>query len=317
MNFRIKTFLSSFLIPNVKVPSLLFHSVAKESENPFPGVPFHNVVPDCFYSQLKRMKKKATPIFLEELFERKNKGKQIKDVFTVSFDDGYNSVIQEALPILNSLDVPATLFINSGFQSNPFWRDQVRILILEGRVNEFLKYAGIGCENETAADNYNFYRLSKKGHFCNSLQMRSLLSSYFLDKLPEANRKLCDKYVKTADLRFYKNLKIGNHTYDHLILSDLEMNAQLEQIERQKAIIDRLNINKSEIFSFPFGGESSFNNDTIMILEELKYAGAVMSGGYYSIESFDGIPAVSGRKHFPLAKRFMPLNRKSVQTVRR
>ena len=45
----------------------------------------------------------------------------------------------------------------------------------------------------------------------------------------------------------------------------------------QQATIRELDINKSNVFSIPFGGNQSFNRDTISVLNELNYKNILKS----------------------------------------
>jgi hypothetical protein len=56
--------------------------------------------------------------------------------FAITFDDGYESVFTHALPILESLSIPATVFLTSGFLDGavaPPWRSSDSALLAEYR----------------------------------------------------------------------------------------------------------------------------------------------------------------------------------------
>jgi peptidoglycan/xylan/chitin deacetylase (PgdA/CDA1 family) len=48
---------------------------------------------------------------LREFTERLTNGRRLRSVAAVTFDDGYTGVFEHAVPILNALRVPATVFI--------------------------------------------------------------------------------------------------------------------------------------------------------------------------------------------------------------
>src|ERR1700686_1050162 len=54
--------------------------------------------------------------------------------FALTFDDGYESVVTQALPILESLSIPATVFLTTGFLDgavSPPWRSSNSDLLSE------------------------------------------------------------------------------------------------------------------------------------------------------------------------------------------
>ena len=63
----------------------------------------------------------------------------------------------------------------------------------------------------------------------------------------------------------------GNHTSNHYLLSSLNKQEQYEEIFKCKDYLNKQNVNKSEVFSIPFGGMNSYNKDTLTNLEDLNY----------------------------------------------
>ena len=55
------------------------------------------------------------------------------------------------------------------------------------------------------------------------------------------------------------------------MLSSLNKQEQYDEIVKCKDFIDELDVNKSEVFSIPFGGDNSFNKDTLLCLADLNY----------------------------------------------
>ena len=102
-------------------------------------------------------------------------------------------------------------------------------------------------------------------------------------------------------------MSYGNHTKSHFLLSSISKKNQEEEINdcheflNNGSIPDRI----SRIFSVPFGGINSFNNDTVKILLNLNYKGILLSrsrvNNIFSSGSEDSI----GIKTM---ERFMPLN---------
>jgi len=61
------------------------------------------------------------------------------------------------------------------------------------------------------------------------------------------------------------------------MLSSLNKNEQIDEIIKCKNFIDKQDVNRSNVFSLPFGGDDSYNNDTLKILEDLNYKSILKS----------------------------------------
>ena len=72
-------------------------------------------------------------------------------------------------------------------------------------------------------------------------------------------------------------ISVGNHTYNHYLLSSLTREKQISEILSNKKLIETIMLDKSNIFSISFGGEKDFNSDTTDILKDLGFKGALLS----------------------------------------
>lgn len=116
---------------------LMYHRVAEPRVDPW-GLavsPFH------FAEQMSLLRRTRHPLGLTEFVERWRGGSLPEQAVAVTFDDGYADNLHEAKPRLDAADVPATVFLATGFldQTVPFWWDELAELILAGiRQDEIL-----------------------------------------------------------------------------------------------------------------------------------------------------------------------------------
>lgn len=94
---------------------LMYHRIAPIS----PGVPrpTWNVTPDRFRAQLAGLKSRGYSAWpLRRALEHARAGEPIpRNVFVVTFDDGYENNFLHAWPILRELAIPATIFLATAY----------------------------------------------------------------------------------------------------------------------------------------------------------------------------------------------------------
>ena len=73
-----------------------------------------------------------------------------------------------------------------------------------------------------------------------------------------------------------KLITYGNHTYNHYVLSSLSYDEQKEEIQKNKKLLDSLNLNLSKVFAIPFGGNADYNLDTLKVLRDLNISNVLL-----------------------------------------
>ncbi len=277
---------------------LLYHAV-------FDDIPpalrhnLHNVAPDQLYKQLSWMKQHFDLVRLDDLLHLSAR----EGTFAVTFDDAYESVFSAALPVLEDLAVPATVFvIGSTLSQQVFWRDKVRLLIQTGRLEEFVDWAQPFCaEKGITAD--NFYKHSKSPTV-NSGRIDRLLMQ-FLEAELKAATDLQHCVTRTDGLLAHPLLTYGNHTYRHYVLPSLESHEQEAEIRRNATLLADLNLRQSAVFSVPFGGRGSFDAMTFEAVRSAGYRAALLSTKWGRVNArTDGdLPTIH---HLPVLERYMP-----------
>jgi peptidoglycan/xylan/chitin deacetylase (PgdA/CDA1 family) len=95
------------------------------------------VSPGRFREQIQSLLDQGyRPLAMDGLLDVLSGDKPSPPAFAVTFDDGYESVVTEALPILERLSVPAAVFLTTGFLDgsvSPPWRSSNAALLAEFR----------------------------------------------------------------------------------------------------------------------------------------------------------------------------------------
>ncbi len=100
----------SYRLSNPTALIFLYHRVDAIKNDPH----FLSVSPSNFRRQLEYIKNTYEVVPLKVLVDNLRNGKSIEKQVAITFDDGYVDNLFNALPILEELKVPATIFITSG-----------------------------------------------------------------------------------------------------------------------------------------------------------------------------------------------------------
>tara|TARA_Y100000590_G_scaffold75037_2_gene82871 strand:+ start:1997 stop:2932 length:936 start_codon:yes stop_codon:yes gene_type:complete len=271
---------------------LLYHSTFSEIPREIEDG-LHNIHPEVLFKQISWYKNNFDIVKVDELFNSSN----IKGKMSITFDDGYQSVFDEAIPILKELNVPCTIFINgSSINNSIFWRDKIRFIINKNLIEDFLKYF----KNEikiSSLTKYNFYKQTKSPSI-NSKYIEGLCDKFLKERHTEL--KLNNYCITSLNQLVDDSLvSYGNHSYSHYVLSSLSTDEQENEISKNHKILESCS-NKSKIFAIPFGGPKDFNSKTIEIIKKYGYEGVLFSQ--------DKINLLPNKKNAYGLERFMAPN---------
>jgi peptidoglycan/xylan/chitin deacetylase (PgdA/CDA1 family) len=110
------------------LPVLTYHRVLDAARHPdiYPG---HCVHPAHFETQMRTLARRYEVVPLDAVLSaRRGEHRLPRRVVLVTFDDAYQDFAEAAWPILRSLDLPATVFVPTGFPDQPdrwFWWDRL------------------------------------------------------------------------------------------------------------------------------------------------------------------------------------------------
>ena len=109
---------------------LCYHRIFEPETDPH----LLSVSPAHFREQLEVVKRMAEPLSLDGLSVVPDRGAFPRRGVIITFDDGYLDNLENALPILRAAEVPATIYIATGYigSNREFWWDDLERLILGG-----------------------------------------------------------------------------------------------------------------------------------------------------------------------------------------
>jgi glycosyltransferase involved in cell wall biosynthesis/peptidoglycan/xylan/chitin deacetylase (PgdA/CDA1 family) len=250
-------------------PILTYHACYRK---PAPEIPsFDNVTPECLYEQIARLKKAVRLLPVDELA----RCSQLKGVGAITFDDGYRSVFEDALPVFEALDVPFTVFVNTfPLTGRLFWRHKLMYLINLGLAPEcqrfFHKVRGIPGQSFAAAmkDPRNNSKAVEEeiDRFLEHKGLHPEISEHFLSR--------------PADFVPHRLIWYGNHSHHHRVLSSLSAAEQREEIQITKSYLAGIpGIQLSRCVALPFGRADQANSDTLAAVKDSGYEALLLNRG--------------------------------------
>lgn len=260
-----------------------YHRIADSSWDPL-GL---CVRPANFRQHLEVLLDLCKPVSLRTLVASLSQGKEVKDMAVLTFDDAYGDFIENAMPELDRLDIPATVFIATGFIGQTYWWDEIACFLrpYEQTSSELTLrwddpgnvrvYSGLTNERRAARAAQDLCRdlseCSASARACVLEQVRRLRSM-------RSNRQIPPGTLSENEIRGLAkspNVEIASHSVNHPILALLEPLAQRDEIENSRRCLEAITGARSVTgFSYPNG---SFSEQTRQLVAELGYEYACAS----------------------------------------
>lgn len=286
---------------------LMYHRVADLDRDP----QCLAINPATFEAQMTLLSKRYPIIPLTELIAGVRNRKVPDRSIVVTFDDGYADNLVNATPILESLKVPATVFVSGDADSyrREFWWDELEGLILRpgvlpGRVELRtsarnvslpLPSATVYSAADAARDRswnvllpdtssrHALYRdlaaflrqLSGEDRCVALSQLRELVQleeSSGGFPTSEVNRRMTPDEIATLDASPF--MEVGGHTVSHPVLAMRSTQEQREEIEVNRDHLTALCGQAPRTFSYPYGSLDDYADETVTLVREAGYLGA-------------------------------------------
>lgn len=224
----------------------------------------------------------------------------------VTFDDGYRNNYTNAWPVLKELDIPAIVFVVSGFleSQETLWMDALeQAFALTGRETITVSLAD---ESRVLNLNDDAAKKSAEGiirKFCKTLQplQRDEVIAQVIDQLDVGEVSMPELYVplRWSDALEMHNggFAVGGHTHTHTILTSMGTGQMREDIVKSKQLIDTMMKADCNIFAYPNGQVGDYDQGSKVVLGASGYTCA-----------FSAIEGLAGRKFDRFEIRRIPVN---------
>ena len=254
---------------------LLFHRVGNLSNvslGPMSSV--FNV--NDFEKVIAHIAERYLVLSLNDAF-KKNGSPNDKYRVVITFDDGYLDTLTEALPVLEKYQVPATVYVTSGFVSREAYPYEFQLAAIIENGKQFI------FEIEGHSYNENATSLPEMKSLYNRLKDRlrpmsdeqrqvilKQLAAEELEKYTDADLFLSWDQVK--QIHNHPLMTIGAHTYSHMQLDLVSIETARQDIQKGTEELEQKMNARIDHFAYPYGG---YNKQVIDLINESKFLTAV------------------------------------------
>lgn len=280
---------------------LLYHRVEKLDHDP----QLLAVSPEYFAGHLAHLSRRYRVVSLADLVKGLEENPdQVDRWLAVTFDDGYADNLWRAKPILDRYQVPATVFVASGYvgRSREFWWDELERLFLQPSVlPSKLSLSVEGQSKEWELGDVSHYSAADSArhrdwNVTSRTDPTSRHRAYrdlctVLRPLPGCDREeilgqlhawagchnSSRESHRTLTLDEVRQLssggfvEVGAHTVSHDVLAGLPASVQQEEIGASRIQLENMLGKPVERFAYPYGTKSDYTSATTAFVREAGF----------------------------------------------
>lgn len=247
------------------------------------------VTPEHFAEHMGALSKYAQPISLNGLVQCMKVGILPPKAVAVTFDDGYADNLYEAKPILEKYEIPATIFVCTGYSGREFWWDELERLIMSSHADLGALRLDVGKsqfkweqpKESREADSdirrkfhyilYHFLlalNFEEQNHAMNTIRNWSGIPS---DETSSTRSMSKEELLQLINGGL---IEIGAHTRHHPMFPQLSLEQQREEIVSSKHDLENITGKRVVGFAYPNG---RVTDDAKRIVRDAGFAFACTS----------------------------------------
>jgi peptidoglycan/xylan/chitin deacetylase (PgdA/CDA1 family) len=269
---------------------LAYHRVALVEHDP------HGlcVAPDRFAEQVEYLQRHVDVVPLHAVRDG-GSGRRV----AVTFDDGYVDNANIAKPVLESMGVSATFFITAGMinRRREFWWDRLESLLLGASVTKSVlevefegqrRHLDLSSEAARQSEHDSLHKALRVLPADRIDRALSNLGAAVESPLPyrETHMPLSSQQLRGLSSGL---LEVGAHTVTHPLLAARSVPDQKAEIAGSRQMLEQEIGRTVNTFSYPFGGNDAFVDETVRLVEDVGY-----------VLACTGLPGSVSRKTHPL-----------------
>lgn len=262
---------------------LVYHRVADPAIDPWKL----GVSPENFSRQMEVLRREFHPISLRQLTLASSDRSLPPRPVVVTFDDGYADNYLQALPRLRAFEIPATVFVSTGFlgiDHNLWWDDlaalllspspapeRIHLTIAGQRIDLFLPASVVpsqvsrwaAWEPVPGPREAAYLELHRRFLGLTAPQREEALRQIReVRGIPKGREHRCLTEEELRLLAGGPEIEIGAHTVNHPVLSELDGAEQLQEIAGGKRRLEELTGMPVRSFAYPYGKRNHYSRFT-------------------------------------------------------
>lgn len=255
---------------------LVYHRVLPEVDPMRPGIP--DVA--GFNWQMKLIREHFHPLSLNEALERLEQGDLPRRAVCVTFDDGYADNLVHALPVLQRWNIPATVYVASGFlDGGRMWNDSV-IEAFSACAHDQGSLPELGLEildlSTPVQRRQACYEVIRRIKYLppdqRLLQVEAICKALGQPHLPQDLMLTRQQLQQLAAAQ----VEIGNHTVSHPVLTAVDDATVMKELQQSSCDIEAVIQQPVRHFAYPNGiPGTDFNPRHRQLIKDLGFASAV------------------------------------------
>lgn len=242
-----------------------------------------------FAEHMSILSNEVNVVSLESVVNGMVRGKLPKNAVAITFDDGYRNNFTRAYPILKQYNIPATIFLTTGYIGTKFllWPERLAYLIMTTSLdvidNELIGKYDL---SDNAQKKVAYSKLCKLLKQYNSIRVESIIDLIQKQLNVEyiQDDPLYQEWLPLTrdDIRLMEGeglIDFGGHTVNHSIFSTHSKEEIIREITNCGWDLESYLINNKWYWAHPNGCEGDFNN---------SHESMLLSNGFKAI--FTSIP---------------------------
>jgi peptidoglycan/xylan/chitin deacetylase (PgdA/CDA1 family) len=278
---------------------LLYHRIAQLPSDPWSM----SVTPEHFAQHLEILRTCACPIPLQHLIQASSNKDLPERPVVLTFDDGYVDNLQQAKPLLERYEVPASFFLAAGYlgREGEFWWDELeRLLLQPGSLPETLHLDIAGnayrwelgtaatysdddskpnCAwrawEEPPSSRHQIYRLLwELMHPLSEVERRNVLEALRIWAREQPAGRPTHRLLSLNEVCALVSgelIEIGAHSMTHPALSALPVSAQWDEIQQSKVCLETILKRPVRSFAYPFGRQCDYLPETVAVVRDVGF----------------------------------------------
>lgn len=236
---------------------------------------------DVFEEQVRHLAEHFNVMTLGELLASFHAGERPPPhTIVITVDDGHRDFFEFAWPILKRHNVPATLFVATGFIDRELWLWPDQVTWLLGQCGSLAERVQIGGESVELGDNPwqaivdRILAMSDDNRLRAPSELAEKLGCALPSEAPEGYAPVTWDELRVLEAN---GVEIGGHTHTHPNLARVPENRLPEEIHRCRERLDSELGMRPRPFCYPNGQPSDVTQAVRAAVKDAGFTGAVMA----------------------------------------